>query len=270
MKMQSKKKQQYDEPTMTVDELSKALYESNTKLANNIREQKDFFYNISHDLRSPIAAIRGAIEYLESDNSIDDKKRTEMYSLIDAKSKSLEFMIEEIFLLTKLGTNEKLLKPAVVPCGNYLEDYFFTNELDPKYKDLNLFLDVPMEFEWGIYVDTNYMNRVLDNLFENARRHTAKGGSITLSAKLSDDNSSAVIEVRDTGEGIEQNDIARVFDKSFMSDASRTPGSESGAGLGLSICKRIVELSNGTISCTSSTGEDHGTAFTIMLPVCQS
>ncbi len=264
----SNRKQTYNEPFLSVEDLSKALYESTNKLSGLITEQNEFFSNISHDLRSPIAAIRSAIEYLQSSDDIDNKKRHELYTLINAKALSLEYMINEIFVLTKLSTSDNLLKPTIVPCGNYLEDFFFMTELNPRYENMQLILDVPLEFAWNIEIDPNYMNRALDNLFENAWRHTFGNGRIILGAKLSVDEKKVIISVSDNGEGIEEEDLPRIFERSFMSDTSRNPGSMQGAGLGLSICKRIIELSGGYIECSSKTGSDHGTVFTITLPIC--
>ncbi|WP_408071379.1 sensor histidine kinase [Butyrivibrio sp. JL13D10] len=261
------KKQSYNEPSLTVEDLSKALYESNNKLSKLITEQNEFFSNISHDLRSPIAAIRSAIEYLQSSPDIDAKKQEELYTLISSKTLSLENMINEIFVLTKLSTKDDLLKPSIVPCGNYLEDFFFMTELNPRYENMQLILDVPLDFAWNIEIDIGYMNRALDNLFENAWRHTFGEGRISLGASLSADEKHVIITVTDNGEGIEENDLPRIFERSYMSDASRNPGNAQGAGLGLSICKKIIELLGGSIDCKSKTGSNHGTTFTITLPI---
>lgn len=262
-----KRKQIYNEPSLTIEDLSTALYETNNKLKKTIQIQNEFFANISHDLRSPIAAIRSAIEYLESSDDIDENKKKELYSLIDSKTKTIEFMIDEVFLLTKLNTKDDLLKPENIPCGNYLEDFFFTTELNPRFEHINLVLDVPIDFQYNVRIDSRYMNRVLDNLFENAWRHTHGNGCIRLSARVSNEGEIVVIDVYDDGEGISKEDLPHVFERTYMADTSRTPGAKSGAGLGLSICKKIVELLGGSISCESDTGENHGTTFTIKLPV---
>ena len=266
----STKKQRYDEPDLSVADLTRALYESNLKLDGITREQNEFFSNISHDLRSPIAAIRSAIEYLEETPDIEQMKKLELYGLIDRKASSLEHMIEEIFLLTKLSTTATILKPELIPCGNYLEDFFFTNQADTKYSSVELKLDVPLEFDYFVEIDPYYFDRVLNNLFDNAFRHLGDGGYIRLSASVDDSGSNVNISVSDNGSGIKSEDIPKVFDRTFTGSASRTPTVNSGAGLGLSICKKIVEILGGTITCKSKTGSDHGTTFTITLPVTAS
>lgn len=265
MKEHSKKR--YDEPSLGVEDLSQGLYKSNLKLGSINQKQSEYFSNISHDLRSPIAAIRSAIEYLEETPGIDPDDRKDLYKLIDKKAASLEYMIDEIFLLSKLSTNSTIIKPVPLPCGNYLEDFFFTNEADSKFNGVDLVLDVPMSFEHTIMIDPNYFDRVLNNLFDNALRYLGENGSIKLSANVDNSKTHVIISVTDNGSGISPDNIDKVFERSFTGDISRTPSGKSGAGLGLSICKKIVEIHSGTIKCNSKTGSDHGTTFAITLPI---
>ena len=266
--MSNQKKHIYNAPSLTIEDLSRALYDSNLKLNSLMKERDEFFANISHDLRSPIAAIRSSVEFLQSTNDLDDAKRNEIYTLIDSKTKSLEYMINEIFLLTKLSTKDDMLHPEIIPCGFFLEEFFFTNQPDSKFDKANLKLDVPLDLDCNINIDPHYFERVLNNLFDNALRHLYEGGHITLSAQTDDNNRIVLISVIDDGEGISDEDLPKIFDRSYMGNSSRTPGKNSGAGLGLSICHKIIELSGGSIRCTSKTGRDHGTIFTITLPVC--
>lgn len=266
----SQNKKQYNEPSLTVEELSKALYESNLKLNNIMHERDDFYKNISHDLRSPIAAIRGAIETLQSSPDIDKERVTELYSLIDSKTRSLEHMINELFFLTKISTGDSLLNQKTIPIGNYLEDFFFTTQTDSKFDSIDLQLDVPLDFSYPVDIDTNYFDRVLNNLFDNAFRYLDEDGFIRLGASVDEEKKNVSITVTDNAIGIPAEVLPRIFERSFMVDSSRNPSKDKGAGLGLSICKTITELHGGTISCESKTGSDHGTAFTITLPVSRS
>ncbi len=268
--MQKQNKKQYNAPLLSVEELSKGLYESNLKLDDINKRQSEFFSNISHDLRSPIAAIKTAIEYLQSTPGIDSSETEKLYKLIYKKASSLEYMINEVFFLTKLDTNSDIVKPMLIPCGNYLEDFFFTAQADSKFKDITLKLDVPMDFNYMINIDPNYFERVLNNLFDNAFRYLKSDGCITLRATTSKAVDKVYISVIDNGSGISPMNLARIFERSYTGDTSRTPDDKTGAGLGLSICKRIIEIHNGTISCDSKTGSNHGTCFTITLPIFES
>lgn len=268
--MQNQNKKPYAAPSLSIEELSKGLYESNLKLDDINKRQSEFFSNISHDLRSPIAAIKTAIEYLQSTPDIDPSETEKLYKLIYKKVASLDYMINEVFFLTKLDTNSDIVKPVLIPCGNYLEDFFFTAQADSKFKNIRLRLDVPLDFNHMINIDPNYFERVLNNLFDNAFRYLESDGCITLKATTNNQADKVFISVIDNGSGIDPTNLARIFERSFTGDTSRTPDDKTGAGLGLSICKRIIEIHNGTISCDSKTGSNHGTCFTITLPIFKS
>ena len=147
-----KKKQQFIEPQLSVSELSHALYEANKKLAkvNNdliaTQQERDIiFANISHDLRSPITAIRNTIELLRTSDDLSREEFNRLLDLMDARSNYLEHLINDVFLLSSLEVNQKInMSPENI--GLFLEEFFFTAEADNKYKDRNLQLEVPEDF----------------------------------------------------------------------------------------------------------------------------
>ena len=147
-----KKKQQFIEPQLSVSELSHALYEANKKLAkvNNdliaTQHERDIiFANISHDLRSPITAIRNTIELLRTSDDLSREEFNRLLDLMDARSNYLEHLINDVFLLSSLEVNQKInMSPENI--GLFLEEFFFTAEADNKYKDRNLQLEVPEDF----------------------------------------------------------------------------------------------------------------------------
>ena len=257
-------KKAFESPEMSVEELSHALYEANLKLTRSIEERNEIFANISHDLRSPITAIRSSIEYLQSLKEPSDDDYTAAIELISARSAVLENMINDIFLLTKIDSDAFSMKYSAVPAIPFLEDIFFEYDADPKYSGRNLILDADESITVKISVDIEYFRRVLDNLMGNALKFTSAGDSITLSARLSENGRHLLITVSDSGIGIAPENIGRIFDRTFTATDARTPGSDQGAGLGLSICRSIVEKHGGSISCTSD-GIGKGSSFTIKL-----
>lgn len=259
-------KNEYTDPSLSVEDLSHALFDANQKMAGIIKERDEIFANISHDLRSPITAIHNAVEYLESDLDISPEEQKKAIHLIHERTDALQTMINNIFLLTRLdNSGDKMLKKEDIPCGPFLEDFFYLCEADSKYSKRNLILDVPEDFNYLISIDPHQMNRVLDNLFNNALKHTSSDASITLSASIA--GNKVIITVADDGEGISHEDLAHIFDRSYKVDTSRTPTSNSGAGLGLSICQKIISIHDGTISCESDPENHKGTRFIIQLPV---
>ncbi len=259
-------KNEYSDPSLSVEDLSHALFDANQKMANIIKERDEIFANISHDLRSPITAIHNAVEYLESDLDLSPDEQKKAIHLIHERTDALQTMINNIFLLTRLdNSGDKMLSREDIPCGPFLEDFFYLCEADSKYDGRNLILDVPEKFDYMISIDPHQINRVLDNLFNNALKHTPADASITLSAQKTDNN--IIIIVSDDGDGIAASDVEHIFDRSYKVNTSRTPSSDSGAGLGLSICQKIISIHDGTISCESDPSSMKGTRFIISLPI---
>ena len=108
------KKKSFEAPNLTVKNLSRALYDANQKQSEIIRERDEIYANISHDLRSPITAIHNAIEYLQSLDHISEEDIKATLPLLAARTEMLEYMIEEIFLLTKLDSSSDMFHFEVV------------------------------------------------------------------------------------------------------------------------------------------------------------
>lgn len=265
-----KKKNAFSKPELNTEDLSIALYNATQKLeqANALLEesqkQKDMlFSNISHDLRSPITAIRNSIEYLLSLEEIDKKELTSSLKLMERRSIYLEHLINDVFLLASIDINENMFHKEELNLTYILEDFYFMVAEDSRYENRKLHLDVPEDFECMVSVDSKMFLRVLDNLFTNALKYSLEGASITLNAYK--DNSYAHILVSDTGIGIEAEHLSQIFEPSYMVESARTPSSTTGTGLGLAIVKAIIQHFGGTIWCESTPLKGSTFHFTIPL-----
>ena len=267
------RKRKFEQPHVdsdTVAELSKKLIEANKKLKIVQDERKILLENISHDLRAPLTAIRSTIDYMNQKGNgdysvISSDEMSKMMNLLDSRVRALEVLINDLYYLTSIENSSSENNFDVVPLGQFLEEYFFSVEIDEKYKDNELILDVPEELNAFVRIDTVKMNRVLDNLFTNAMKYSAKGSSIKLGAFLNGNN--ACVFVKDNGNGISEEDLPHIFERSFRASDSRTPIKEEGNGFGLAIAKAIVKQQGGKIYCKSVFGE--GSTFYIELPVDQ-
>ncbi|MCR5777336.1 MAG: HAMP domain-containing histidine kinase [Lachnospiraceae bacterium] len=257
------KKKSFEAPNLTVENLSRALYDANQKQSEIIRERDEIYANISHDLRSPITAIHNAIEYLQSLDHITEADIKATLPLLAARTEMLEYMIEEIFLLTKLDSSSDMFHFEAVPAAAFLEDFFYMCEADDRFANRDMQLNIADNCDVDINIDVIYMKRVLDNILKNALAHTSSGDSIILSAKRTGDM--LKISIENNGEPILAKDLPNIFKRTYMASNSRTPGSTSGAGLGLSICKSIIEKHGGQISAYSDGIK--GSCFYVELPV---
>lgn len=262
-------KKQFQTPTLTIEELTAELYlskkdlkKANDMLIEQEKNRSELFANLSHDLRSPITALRNSIDYIQTLDEYTKEELQPIFNLMQTRILTLEALINNLFLLTTLENTAIPFHFEPIRIGMFLEDFFFNCETDKKYAGRELILDVPMDMDAVLSIDTAQFIRVLDNLFSNALKYSEEGASITLSASQSD--SSVTIRVSDTGIGMTQNQCEKVFDRSYMASPARTPSAQTGCGLGLSIVKTIVERHHGTITCTSELNK--GTTFCITLP----
>lgn len=258
-------------PELTVEELSIALYRANQKLdqANkeliqSQREKSDLFANISHDLRSPVTAIQSAVEYLLSIEQLDKEEIVPILQMIHRRIDFLEQLINDIFLLSSIDSSKDVMHYETINIGMFLEDFFYCTEADAKYNKRKLILDVPTTFPHLVLIDGKMIYRVLDNLFTNALKYSEDGATICLHTEKKDANT-VLISVSDTGIGIAENELEKVFDRTYMSCQARTPSNVTGCGLGLSIAKSVVECHGGKIWCESSFGK--GSTFSFTLPI---
>lgn len=257
-----KVKKQFVKPQMDVDELQQALFQANKELMESERKKNELFSNISHDLRSPLTAIQTTLELiLDSPEMTTDQIREHLAAVL-LRSKQMKSLVDDVFLLTKLDHGKQEMKLEKVELGAFLEEMYFGYEADPTFGERELCLEVPIDLDAPVLLDPEQFGRVIDNLFQNARKYSDAGDRISLNAYKQERE--VIFTVEDTGIGMSEENAKRVFERTYTVSSARTPG-ESGCGLGLSIVKSIVNLHGGRIWCTSV--EDEGSTFYVALPL---
>ena len=256
-------KKNFEEPAVTVAELSRALYESNQKLYQTIKERDEIFANISHDLRAPITAIHNCIEYLQSLDHINESDIREVLPMLSSRSAMLERMIDDVFLLTKVDHSDDFLNFESVPADAFFEDIFYLYKADEQYSSRKLSLEIAENCDISISIDIYYMKRAIDNIFKNALKFTKEGDFIKLSLERLADQ--LEITISNNGAAISEDLLSRIFERTFTDSDSRTPSSNQGLGLGLSICRGIIKKHGGNIYASSDGIE--GCEFHILLPL---
>ncbi len=240
------------------------LSESNRELQRLQKERNEMLANISHDLRAPITAIRSAVDYLVNSKNLTEDDYSSSLKLIDRRTKTLENLIQDMYYLFCVEDTSRELVLEAVDAAMFLEEYFYDAIVDSRYDEHNMNLDIEEGLSCIISVDLQKLVRVLDNLFTNAAKYSPAGTDITLKASANNRNSFLTVSVIDTGKGIPSESLANLFNRTYTVSSARTPGSETGSGLGLSIVKAIIERHGGTVSCTSELGK--GSCFSFTLP----
>ena len=241
--------------------INRQLEEKNKLLEKSELARKNMFSNITHDLRAPIAAIRGAAERLRN-NGLEEKQRQKMIRIIDSRAASLEDLIDDMFFSAMIDQPGFSISTQKLEIAPILEEYYISMEGAGRLDKRDSFLNIPDGYSACAMIDLRYFIRVLDNLLSNALNHTKSGERIELGCRES--GGFAEIFVSDSGPGIPDKYKPYIFDRTFTGASARTPG-KSGSGLGLSISRTIVEIHAGAIKCDSVYGK--GATFTISLPL---
>lgn len=262
-------KKKFELPNLTIEELSEELVitnlkltQANEKLRQSEQARSEMFSNISHDLRSPITAIKNSVELLSDMTDYSPEKVKPLLAIMNKRIDTLEQLINDIFLLVSLDHDYKQMELEPVPLGFFLEEFFFSIDADSHYQDRTLRLCVAEDLDVLVLVDPHELERVLDNLFTNAYKYSKPGDIISLDAKVEQDR--VIVSISDTGIGIAKENLSKIFDRCFIVEKARTPGVSS-TGLGLTITKSIIEHFHGSIWCKSVLGK--GSTFSFSLPI---
>ena len=243
--------------------VTEQLQKSNQELQEVQKERSDMLANLSHDLRAPVTTIRGAVDYMLADPDCSPKERTSVLQLVDRRTKVLENLINDMYDLFCVECSNRQLSLQTIAAAPFLEEYFYSSILDSRYDCHDMCLDIPEDLSCSLSIDVEKIIRVLDNLITNAAKYSDPGRPITLKAVQNENY--LEISVIDKGIGIPHDALQKVFSRTYTVSASRTPGSPTGSGLGLSIAKAIAEKHQGTMSCESILGQ--GSTFTLTLPI---
>ncbi len=222
--------------------------------------RKDFVANVSHELRTPLTSIKGFIEILRSGGMKNPEQADRFLTMMQDDSDRLHRLIEDLLTLSSLESGAAHLNLAGVSISEEISKVL--SVLNPQIikKGIHVSLNIPDNLP-EVYADRDKLQQVLINLLDNAVKFNNQNGKITILAKTQNDT--VEIAVQDSGSGIPQEAIARVFERFFRVDKARSR-EEGGTGLGLSIVKHIVEAHGGYVSCESVPGQ--GSTFRFTLP----
>ena len=223
--------------------------------------KSDFVSSVSHELRTPLASILGYLEILSSGEVGDlTELQSEFLDIIDTNSHRLLTLIDDLLTLSGLENGKLAMRFDAFDLSELV--YGGVQAERPALAERGLEIDLQLPgTPVQVTADTHRLGQVVDNLLANAIKFTPDGGRI--SVRLTEADGLAELVVEDSGIGISEDDLERLFERFFRA-RSATEQAIPGTGLGLAISKGIVEAHGGAIAVTSELGR--GSTFTVLLP----
>jgi len=218
--------------------------------------RKKLMQNVSHDLRTPLASIKGYLEVIRDDN-FSPQEKDDAIKVIESEIERLEKMVKDLTKLSSADSKTLPLELEKVNLTSIIKEVFSSFSLKIKGKGLDGILEID---DKPIYIlgDNQKLKEVFSNLIENAIKYTNKG---FIKISLSEEKDKVRVEVEDSGIGIKEKDLPHIFERFYKGE---NVNGQPGMGLGLSIVKEYVYAHNGEIYVEST--EVKGTKFTVLFP----
>lgn len=250
-------------PVMSNDEIGElsVLFNRMTdSLSHTEMTGKSFVANISHELKTPMTTISGFIDGIV-DGTIEESKKDYYLKIVSDEVKRLSRLVQSMLSLARLESGENPLKPTQFRLSDTLLNVIISMEQKISEKNIDI-VGLDTLTETLITGDKDLLHQVIYNLSDNAVKFTPANGTIEINLHRLEDK--LEFKIKNTGEGIPEKDLPHVFERFYKIDKSRSNHKDS-LGLGLYICKTVVDLHNGSISVNSVWGEY--TEFVVLLPI---
>ncbi len=245
-----------------LDEVSRAFNQALARLERAVGEMRQFSAALAHELRTPLAVLRGEAELALTRGLPQDALQQTLAGQIDEFDK-LARLIEQILTLARAEAGEIVLASHAVDLSALSAT--IVDQLEVVAEASRVELSTGGDADVTVRGDAGWLERLLIILIDNAVKFTPAGGRVTV--RVTRDAATAVLQVQDTGIGMADTDAPRVFERFYRADPSRSRATE-GAGLGLTLAQWIVVRHNGTIDVVSQPGE--GSTFTVRMPTTPS
>lgn len=245
-------KDEFGQAISNFDEMRTRLYQSIQSQLKYEEDRKEIVAGISHDLRTPLTAIKGYVKGLMDGVANTPEKQQQYHNIIFSKACEMDALVDNLFLFSKLDTGRLPFYFDTVDCKGYLN--YEVERLKNDFEMRGLRISYRNSCPSGILlkIDFDQMNRVFVNILDNSAKY--KPADIcNVNFEVSSNESEVVIEISDDGNGVPEEIISKLFNSFYRGDASRT-NSKGSSGLGLSIADRIIKAHNGSIRAQNQKG----------------
>ena len=216
------------------------------------RENKELISNISHDLKTPITAIKGYVEGIQDGVASSPEKLNKYIRTIYNKANDMDRLIDELTFYSKIDTNKIPYNFSKINVAEYFGDCVEEVGLDMETRGVELGYFNYVDEDVVVIADAEQMKRVINNIIGNSLKYLDKK-KVILNIRIKDDGDFIQVIIEDNGKGIAAKDLPYIFDRFYRTDSSRN-SSKGGSGIGLSIVRKIIEDHGGRIWATSKEG----------------
>lgn len=225
------------------------------------RDTKELFSNISHDLKTPLTAIKGYAEGI-MDGVADTPAKQEKYmKTIHKKASDMTVLVDELLYYTKIDADSISYNFAEINLWDYFEDCLEEYNFDAQSQNLTMQYENDVDHATKVIADAEQLRRVINNIVGNSVKYMSREHGV-IAIRVKELPEFVKIEISDNGVGIPEKDLPHIFDRFYRADASRN-SRKGGSGLGLAIAKKIIEDHGGIIWADSKVGEGTTTGFTL-------
>jgi two-component system heavy metal sensor histidine kinase CusS len=250
-----------------LDRLAQTINGPLDRIAAYLQERRDFLANAAHELRTPLAAIHSSVEVALNNNRSREEYENLLVEIID-QGACLEKLVNQLLLISETEMDAERLKSefTFVPLDEVVARSVAMFRGVAESHDVSL--EAHIHSNVHVFGSRHLLRQMVNNLIDNAVKYTPAGGHVwvDLVVRQAEHNAGVRLCVADNGPGIAPSDVARVFERFYRADKSRSRMHETdGTGLGLSMCQAVVYAHAGTIACQSGLGE--GTRMDVWLPL---
>ena len=224
----------------------------NTQLKSE-KEKQDIIQSLSHDLRSPLTLIKGHVELLQSGAYKNEERLKRYLNVIEKSTNRAVALVDDLNVLSKIDDSDFILDKKKVLLDDFINEKFEDYKTLANEKHLNFCVNVDSELNDAVvYIDKSQISRVIDNIITNSFRYVDEGGSIEVDISQNEQDK-VVFKIKDSGAGFRKEDLPNVFNRFYKGDKSRA-NSNGNSGLGLYICKKIIDKHSGEIRVFNENG----------------